>query len=97
MPFYMSRFAYTAEASSDASDIAEGQEWFSAKEAGRLLGAHARTIRFYRKNGTITHYQKEPSETTGERILAAQYGRDCAGAGRNQLFSSVCYSRRLGK
>jgi len=47
MPFYMSRFAYTAEASSDASDIAEGQEWFSAKEAGRFLGVHAKTIRFY--------------------------------------------------
>ena len=97
MPFYMSRFAYTAEASSDASDIAEGQEWFSAKEAGRFLGVHTKTIRFYQKNGTITHYQKEPSETTEERILAAQYGRDCPRPGRNQLFPSVCYSRRLGK
>jgi hypothetical protein len=45
---------------SDASDIAEGQEWFSAKEAGRLLGVHARTIRFYQKNGTITNYKEEP-------------------------------------
>src|SRR2546421_12038798 len=60
MPFYMSRFAYTAEASSDASDITEGQEWFSAKEAGALLGVHAKTIRFYQKNGTITHYKEEP-------------------------------------
>src|SRR5947207_15531423 len=60
MPFYMSRFAYTAEASSDASDIAEGQEWFSAKEAGRFLGVHAKTIHFYRKNGTITNYHEEP-------------------------------------
>ena len=61
MPIYMSRFAYTAEASSDASDIAEGQEWFSAKEAGRFLGVHAKTIRFYQKNGTITKYKEEPS------------------------------------
>ena len=45
---------------SDASDIAEGQEWFSAKEAGRLLGVHAKTIRFYQKNGTITNYKEEP-------------------------------------
>jgi site-specific DNA recombinase len=46
--------------SSDASDVAEGQEWFSAKEAGRLLGVHAKTIRFYQKNGTITRYKEEP-------------------------------------
>ena len=45
---------------SDASDIAEGREWFSAKEAGRLLGVHAKTIRFYQKNGTITKYKEEP-------------------------------------
>jgi hypothetical protein len=45
---------------SDASDIAEGQEWFSAKEAGRLLGVHAKTIHFYRRNGTITNYKHEP-------------------------------------
>ncbi len=45
---------------SDASDIAEGQEWFSAKEAGRLLGVHAKTMRFYQKNGTITNYREEP-------------------------------------
>ena len=45
---------------SDASDIAEGREWFSAKEAGRLLGVHAKTIRFYQKNGTITKYKVEP-------------------------------------
>ncbi len=46
--------------SSGAVDIVEEQEWFSAKEAGRLLGVHARTIRFYRKNGTITKYKEEP-------------------------------------
>jgi hypothetical protein len=46
--------------SSDASGIEEGQEWFSAKEAGRLLGVHASTIRFYQKNGTITNYKEEP-------------------------------------
>src|SRR5260370_1232701 len=45
---------------SDASDIADGQEWFSAKEAGQLLGVHAKTIRFYQKNGTITKYKDEP-------------------------------------
>ena len=60
MPFYISRFAYTAEASSDASDITEGQEWLSAKEAGCFLGVHAKTIRFYQKNGTITNYREEP-------------------------------------
>src|SRR5258708_2331015 len=46
--------------SSDALDIADGQEWFSAKEAGQLLGVHAKTIRFYQKNGTITKYKDEP-------------------------------------
>ncbi len=45
---------------SDASAIAEGQEWFSAKEAGHFLGVHAKTIRFYQKNGTITNYKAEP-------------------------------------
>src|SRR5260221_2434560 len=45
---------------SDASDIAEGQEWFSAKEAGRLLGVHRKSIRFYQKNGTFTNYKEEP-------------------------------------
>ena len=42
--------------SSDAVDIGGSKEWFSAKEAGRLLGVHAKTIRFYQKNGTITNY-----------------------------------------
>ncbi len=46
--------------SSDALDIAEGQEWFSAKEAGHFLGVHAKTIRFYQKNGTIANYKEEP-------------------------------------
>ena len=55
MPFYISRFAYTAEASSDASDITEGQEWFGVKEAGCFLGVHAKIIRFYQKNGTVTN------------------------------------------
>ncbi len=45
---------------SDASGIADGQEWFSAKEAGHLLGVHAKTIRSYQKNGTITKYKEEP-------------------------------------
>src|SRR5947209_18151168 len=30
--------------------IGGSKEWFSAKEAGRLLGVHAKTIRFYQKN-----------------------------------------------
>jgi len=46
--------------SSEVLDIGEGQEWFSAKEAGHFLGVHAKTIRFYQKNGTITHYKEEP-------------------------------------
>ncbi|MFL5626561.1 MAG: recombinase family protein [Ktedonobacteraceae bacterium] len=50
----------TYGSSSDALDIAEGQEWFSAKEAGRFLGVHSKTIRFYQKNGTITNYKEEP-------------------------------------
>ncbi len=45
---------------SDTLNIGEGQEWFSAKEAGRLLGVHASTIRFYQKHGTITNYKEEP-------------------------------------
>lgn len=44
----------------DVSAIGEGQEWFSAKEAGTLLGVHAKTIHFYKKNGTITNYREEP-------------------------------------
>jgi len=46
--------------SSEALDIGDGQEWFSAREAGHFLGVHAKTIRFYQKNGTITHYKEEP-------------------------------------
>ncbi len=46
--------------SSDALDTPEGQEWFSAKEAGQFLGVHAKTIRFYQKNGSITSYKEEP-------------------------------------
>ncbi len=45
---------------SDALDIGDGQEWFSAKEAGHFLGVRAKTIRFYQKNGTITQYKEEP-------------------------------------
>ncbi len=45
---------------SDALGIGEGQEWFSAKEAGHFLGVHAKTIRFYQKHGTITKYKEEP-------------------------------------
>ena len=44
---------------SDALVISERQEWFSAKEAGHILGVHAKTIRFYQKNGTITNYKEE--------------------------------------
>jgi|SRR5579872_5828045 len=44
----------------DISAIGEGQEWFSAKEAGKLLGVNPRTIHFYKKNGTIIHYKEEP-------------------------------------
>jgi len=44
----------------ESSTIGEGQEWFSAKEAGKLLGVHAKTIHFYKKNGTITNYKEEP-------------------------------------
>src|SRR6266699_4469308 len=46
--------------SSDADDIRSGQEWFSAKEAARVLGVHPKTIHFYRNNGTITNYKYEP-------------------------------------
>ncbi len=46
--------------SSDALDIGDGQEWFSAKEAGRFLGVHAKTIRLYQKHGIITQYKEEP-------------------------------------
>jgi hypothetical protein len=46
--------------SSDALDIAEGQEWFSAKAAARSLGVNAKTIHFYRRNGTIINYKYEP-------------------------------------
>jgi predicted site-specific integrase-resolvase len=52
--------AETYGPSPDAQDIAEGQEWFSAKEAGRFLGVHPKTIHFYKKNGTITNYQEAP-------------------------------------
>ncbi len=52
--------AETYGLSSDASDIEEKQEWFSAKEAARLLGVHAKTIHFYRRNGVITEYKHEP-------------------------------------
>jgi len=38
----------------------EGQEWFTAKEAGRFLGVHAKTIHFYKRNGTIVNYREEP-------------------------------------
>lgn len=44
----------------DDAPIGEEQEWFSAKEAGKLLGVHSKTIRFYQKNGTITNYKEEP-------------------------------------
>lgn len=44
----------------DISVLGNGQEWFSAKEAGQLLGVHAKTIHFYKKNGTITNYREEP-------------------------------------
>ncbi len=50
----------TYSLSSDAGDIGEGQEWFSAKEAGRLLGVHAKTIHRYQQNGIITNYKVEP-------------------------------------
>jgi site-specific DNA recombinase len=46
--------------SSAASDIDEKQEWFSAKEAGRILGVHAMTIRRYQKNDIITQYKEGP-------------------------------------
>jgi len=46
--------------SSEALGINEGQEWFSAKDAARLLGVNAKTIHFYRRNGTITNYKYEP-------------------------------------
>jgi site-specific DNA recombinase len=46
--------------SSHALDIAEGQEWFTAKEAARFLGVHSKTVYFYLNNGTITHYKEEP-------------------------------------
>ncbi len=45
---------------SDALGTPDRQEWFSAKEAARLLGVNAKTIHFYRRNGTITNYKYEP-------------------------------------
>ena len=55
-------------------------------DAGQLLGVHAKTIHFYKKNGTITNYKEEPyllihrdepgnAPVTG--FFAAQYGGDC--------------------
>lgn len=44
----------------NAPQWAEGQEWFTAKEAGRLLGVHSKTIYFYKRNGTIKNCQEEP-------------------------------------
>ena len=44
----------------DVSATGDEQEWFSAREAGILLGVHPRTVRFYQKNGTITNYKMEP-------------------------------------
>ena len=46
--------------SPDAGDIGDGQEWFSAREATRVLGVSTKTINFYRRNGTITNYKHEP-------------------------------------
>ncbi len=52
--------AETYGLSSDALDIGESQEWFTAKEAAHILGVHAKTIHFYKRNGTITRYKEEP-------------------------------------
>jgi len=46
--------------SSDASDTESDQEWFSAREAARLLGVDRKTIYFYQRNGTIAKYKYEP-------------------------------------
>jgi len=46
--------------SSGAQGEQEGKEWFTAKEAGRFLGVHAKTIHYCKKNGTITNYQEDP-------------------------------------
>jgi site-specific DNA recombinase len=45
---------------SEGAFAIESQEWFSAKEAGKILGVHPKTIHFYVKNGTITDYKTEP-------------------------------------
>ena len=52
--------AETYGLSSDVIDLSEGQEWFTAREAGRILGVHAKTIRLYRKQGVITQCKAEP-------------------------------------
>src|SRR5947209_14168910 len=59
--------------SSNASDIREGQEWFSAIEAARLLGVSTKTIHFYRRNGTIAAYKYEPFLLVhGDELLKLQ-------------------------
>ncbi len=46
--------------SAAAQAIAAGQEWFTAKEAARVLAVHPKTIHFYKKNGTVTNYREDP-------------------------------------
>jgi site-specific DNA recombinase len=52
--------AETYGLSSDVIDLSEGQEWFTAREAGRILGVHAKTIRLYRKQGVLTQCKEQP-------------------------------------
>ena len=52
--------AETYGLSSDVIDLSEGQEWFTAKETGRILGVHVKTIRLYRTQGVITQCKAEP-------------------------------------
>ncbi len=50
----------TYESTGEGLALVEGQEWFSAKEAARLLGIHSKTIHRYRQDGIITNYKEEP-------------------------------------
>ncbi len=46
--------------SADELFIAEGQEWFTPKEAAIILGVSTKTIYTYKRNGTIERYLEEP-------------------------------------
>ncbi len=45
---------------SDVQSFPESKEWYTAKEAGKALGVHAKTIQRYFQNGIITRAQVNP-------------------------------------